>query len=309
MALKDSINIIAASGLDRHKWDDCVQRQSCLIYSYSWYLDAIAEDWYGLVAGNYEMIMPLPVKRKLGITMLAIPPFIQRTDSSSFLPPEIRSEVVAKIISFARIVHLNLSDPEFFPAAKKRVRTNFILDLNKPYASIFDKFTPQCQKNLRKAAKRGCLWSGDLSINDVIRLYRLAYEQRSSYDASHYQKLEKLLTVAMEKGFCRLGAVRDEQGDMVYAGLMFDDGKRLYYLLGAPTEKGRQMRATYFFIDQMIQKYAGTARVLDFEGSDIPDVAKFYSSFSPAIEHYYEYYLNRYPFPLRNILDRKLKPF
>jgi hypothetical protein len=66
------------------------------------------------------------------------------------------------------------------------------------------------------------------------------------------------------------------------------------------------MRATYFFIDRMIQRFAGQRALFNFEGSDIPSVAQFYQSFSPDIEYYYRFYINRYPFPLKKLIDKRL---
>jgi hypothetical protein len=304
-----TIEIIHSAQLDPRRWDECVTRGEGLIYSRYWYVDAMADDWYGLVWGDYECVMPLPVKKKFGIKMLTNPAFMQRCDSSHTLDPEQCFEVGNRLRSFAGLIHLNLSQQGVFPKAATRQRTNFILDLTLSYASIFDNYSESCRKNLRKAVRRGCVWSEKVSINDVLQLYQQAYGSVSSYGTTHYEKVLRLLHAAEQQDACRLGAVYDEKGEMVYAGLVLDDGRRLYYLMGAPTEKGREMRATYFFIDSIIRQFAEKRLVFDFEGSDIPDVARFYQSFSPATEHYYEYYLNNYPFPLNRLLDRRLKPF
>ena len=64
----------------------------------------------------------------------------------------------------------------------------------------------------------------------------------------------------------------------------------------------------YFFIDTMIRRFAPCRAAFDFEGSEIPDVEVFYQSFSPRTEYYYQYYLNRLPFPFRWLADLKFKP-
>ena len=58
--------------LDFDKWDTCIaQAEHSLIYGFSWYLDAICDDWDGLVMNDYEAVFPLP-KRKKGAYLMYI---------------------------------------------------------------------------------------------------------------------------------------------------------------------------------------------------------------------------------------------
>lgn len=115
-----------------------------------------------------------------------------------------------------------------------------------------------------------------------------------------------MLSAAAARGACRPGGVRSANGSLVYAGLLLDDGRRLYYILGAPSAEGRAMRATYFFIDQVMARFAGRRKTFDFEGSDIPEVATFYRSFAPQVEYYSRFHVNRLPFPFNRLLASRL---
>lgn len=304
------IRILPAHALDKDKWDACVAADNtALIYSRSWYLDCIADEWYGLVVGDYEAIMPLPLKRKWTLRMVYTPPFIQRLGIAGRPDEQAQKAMRDEALRFCKLLLYASSGDQLFPNASKKQRTNYVLALKESYQAIAAQYTVACRKNLNKAQTRSCIFMNDVGIEDVIALYKDAYGNDAAYTPEHYVRLEKLLHTAVEKRACHIAGVRDEVGALAYAGLLLDDGRRLYYLLGAPTTKGRQMRATYFFIDAMIQRFAGTGKVLDFEGSDIPAVAQFYQSFNPQREHYYDYYINQYTFPFGNILDRYLKPF
>jgi len=305
----NSIEIIPSIKLEKSRWDECVEAHEGLIYSRSWYLDVMADDWYGLIVGDFEAVLAIPVKRKFGMRMIAMPAFVQRLDLVGRSDEATRNKVSAALLNFSKLVQFNTTDACFFEGFTPRKRQNFLLNLQSSYASIFDNYSDSCKKNLRQAAKRGCVWKQDVSINELLNLYRNAYGSRSSYTPAHYERFQTLLEVAKEKNSCHFAAVVDEAGETVYAGALIDDGRRLYYLMGAPTEKGRHMRATYFFMDTMLRQFAGTRKIFDFEGSDIPDVAKFYLSFSPETEYYFQYYINLLPFPIKNLIDRKLKPF
>jgi hypothetical protein len=55
---------------------------------------------------------------------------------------------------------------------------------------------------------------------------------------------------------------------------------------GAPTAEGRKRGVMHAIIDYVAQKHAGEHLFLDFEGSEIPEVAAFYRKFGPIEEKY-----------------------
>ena len=91
----------------------------------------------------------------------------------------------------------------------------------------------------------------------------------------------------------------NETNEVIFGGLVIEFRDRLYYAMAAPTEKGRNARATYFFIDQLLQRFAGSKRIFDFEGSELPNVAEFYQRFGPAREQYLHLTINNLPWFVR----------
>jgi hypothetical protein len=51
----------------------------------------------------------------------------------------------------------------------------------------------------------------------------------------------------------------------------------------------------FLLIDSFIREHAGQALTLDFEGSNDPNVARFYKSFGAAECNYYKITINRLP--------------
>ena len=49
-----------------------------LIYSTTTYLNALTENWHGIVVDDYAAVMAIPWKRKYGIRYAYIPPFTQQ---------------------------------------------------------------------------------------------------------------------------------------------------------------------------------------------------------------------------------------
>jgi hypothetical protein len=61
------------------KWDRCINESSnALIYGTTTYLDHLADHWPGIVLNDYEMVMPVAWRKKLGIRYCYHVPFIQQ---------------------------------------------------------------------------------------------------------------------------------------------------------------------------------------------------------------------------------------
>src|SRR5690348_11039510 len=73
-------DIIPSYKIDKIKWDECIEQSECsLIYATYDYLNCICDHWHGVVAGDYEAVMPLPWRKKFGIRYSYDVPFIQQS--------------------------------------------------------------------------------------------------------------------------------------------------------------------------------------------------------------------------------------
>lgn len=307
--MADQIHIVPHASLDYAKWDTAVRRDPVgKIYATSAFLNLMADDWYGLVVEDYRAVMALPVKKFAGMRMVYMPVFAQTLGLLGDHDTALMQPVANAIRKFTYLITYSSAEEHLLPGARSRRRTNFILPLSSAYETLAESFTAECRKNINKARNRGCTWLTDVSFDDVLELYQNAYGKLAAYKPRHFERLRLLLqTLPPEQVFT--AGIANEQGELVYAGLLLNDGKRLYYLLGAPSPRGREMRATYFFINEIIRRFSCTGMTFDFEGSDIPDVARFYKGFGPVEMPYYQYWDNRLLFPLNKVADRLLAPF
>ena len=304
------MRIIPSKEVDRERWDACIAADARgLIYSYCWFLDGIIGEWEGVVVNDYEAVMALPRKKKWGIEFVGMPPFVQRLGLSGRYDDEVVNMAGEMVKERFKLIEYTAAEALLFGEAKKKRKTNFVMPMVETYDEISDRYTSACKKNISKAQKRGCELTDEVEVRDVVKFYRDIYGGLSAYADKHFEALEQLLESAAARKPCHVAGVRNrESKELVYAGLLLDDGRRVYYVLGAPNKEGREMRATYFFIDEMIRKFCGSRKIFDFEGSDIPDVASFYQSFSPETEYYYQFYINRYSNPLKKLIDLKMAP-
>jgi hypothetical protein len=85
------------------------------------------------------------------------------------------------------------------------------------------------------------------------------------------------------------------KGELVSSATFLFSNKRAYYILVGNHPNGRTLGASHALIDAFIKDHAGNELILDFEGSDIRNLAFFYTSFGANEEKYAAIKLNRLP--------------
>ena len=74
------IRLIKNKDIDRDKWDRLIaEKGNSRMYALSGYLDAVCRDWNAVIYGDYEVVMPIPIKRKwTGRLRFDMPLFVQQ---------------------------------------------------------------------------------------------------------------------------------------------------------------------------------------------------------------------------------------
>jgi hypothetical protein len=306
-----SIQYLQRAQIDIVKWDQCIETApNGLIYGYSFYLDHMAENWDALVLEDYEAVMPLPWKKKWGIRYVYTPMFLQRLGVfGSNIDSSIEQDFYKRAANHFSFIDLMTNASVYGQSWKTRQRNNFIIPINRSYVEIRQHYSAECTKNIRKAVNRNCSFTRDITIGQVIDLFRDAYGHYSpQINDEIYQRLSGLAETAIAHEKLMVCGVKDAKDQTILFGaLIFIFGNRLYYIAGAPTKAGRNARATYYFIDQLLKQFAGNPLVFDFEGSDIPEVAAFYNRFGPQQETYYHSMYNGLPWWIRWAKRKSLK--
>ncbi len=281
--------------IDRHLWDSCVKHSSCnLIYAQSFYLDAMAENWDAIVVGNYEAVFPLPWKSKFGIKYIYRPAFTQQLGLFST-----RNDVALRDLLDQVKKHFKYADLCLNYRSDKADtltgHTNYVLSLNRPYEAIAGNYKTDLKKNLKKTEKENWNYNDNLFIKRSIEMFREQYGDRFFVSDKDYISFENLCIkpAAEKKVFTR--SVTDAYKNTLAVGLFLFHGDRMYNMMNTTTEAGRMKEANHYLLDKVIQEFAGTDIVFDFEGSDIEGVQKFYENFRPVNQPYFSYRYNNLP--------------
>lgn len=305
------------SQIDYQKWDTCIDSSSQgIVYALSWYLDIVKPNWEAIVweqSNQYLAVMPLPINTKIGIKHIYQPLYAQQLGIFSVNSLKINTikSFIKKLNSEFNYVAkyafntdntllLNSID---FKNSKAKLFTTHHLDLSISYKEIHQNYHSDRKQRLKRVQKQNLKIIESDNIRPLIRLFKENTESKIQGGVAKetYQILEKLHRELHQRKMCQL--VYSE--DLTAACYFVFYKNKIIYLFNAALNESRSQNARTLILDKIIQKYAQTAYVFDFESPEVKNIADFYASFgSKAVEYYFLSY-NRLPFLIRKAQELK----
>ena len=283
------IRFYANNEINKQKWDSCIDNSTKgLIYAYSWYLDIVSPNWSALIKEDYKTVFPLPIKKKLGISYISQPLFTQQlglfssensNNANTFL-----KAIPKKVWIRSLQIHNQLDN--------SKTKDNFELDILADIDKIRKKYSQNVKRNLKKPSQHN-LQVKKCESRALIELFK---ENKGKVvkelDKKAYSILSELLDKIQEKekGNC-FGVFKE--GQLISAAFFTNCLKRTIYLFSASNNTAKEIGANHFLIDTYIAKNKKDSLILDFEGSMIPSLARFYASFGAEKRHYFLINKNR----------------
>ena len=294
------ISYIGQGKIDRKKWDECISSSKAgLIYALSWYLDLTAPGWGGLVEDDYRTVMPLTFKKKAGISYLFQPYYSQQLGifSRSWVNAARVDEFLKAIPPFVRYAKINMNFTNDLGGTSYHFtgNSNYELRLGRKYQEIKDNYSDNTKRNIQKSLPFVEL-TEKLTIPDLVRLKR--ENAVVKYPVDHYEWMNCFADKVISMGRGRLIGARIEDR-LVAAAFFTVSNARINYLIPVSDEEGKASRAMFGIVDYLIGLYAGTGMLLDFEGSNIPGIARFFTGFGAREIKYNTLTINRLPLLLR----------
>ncbi len=298
------ITYVTHSEIEQSKWDSCVEQSlNSRVYAYAWYLNSVNSGWEGLVYGDYEAVMPLTQNRKYFISYLFQPFFTQQLGvfSRQEISQELLLNFIAAIPKKYKFIDIQLNEQNQLLTEKYKIiiRKNYLLNLDKPYEELKKNYNSENKRNLKKAIKLElkCI---SIPFSEVINFYQMHKGDLTKGIKNHdYLKLSELASMACKQEKLISKGVFSPGGELLSAGIFLIHKHRVTFLLGTTSDSGRGSGAMSYLMDQLIIQYSNQKIFLDFEGSDIPGIERFFIGFGAERQNYYRLIMNRLPWIFR----------
>jgi len=271
--------------VDRDKYDLCIAHaKNARLYAHSWYLDCVTDKWDILMSDSYNKVMPLPCRKKFGINYIYMPSWTQQL--GVFSKDEIAADEVIAFINripgkFVLVDYmLNVSNPINRFSVDKR--TNYILPLDQDFKEIFKGYN----KNRQRISKRNFEEFNIDKEGGAKDFLRLVQAGIMNYPISKdaIRNMKNLLM--MDNDHIRIWNVYKKK--KCVGGLIWlIDEQRITYLFPVAADEAKREHVNTFLVNELIRDHQNSDKILDFEGSMIPGVARFYKSFGAGMETYH----------------------
>jgi len=298
-----NVHILPSSKINQVKWDDCITRsRNAMLYATYLYLTVMADNWSGIIQGDYEAVMPVCWRRKMGIRYAYTVPFIQQlgwygtgVDDATF---------TNTLTRYIRYGDYTFNHGNNVTVTGSATGNNYILNLALPYNEIAAGYKGDALNNIKKAARTQCSYQ-PADTTEAITCYQTLYGGRlAGTTRRDYDNFTRLVHILVNNGQALARKIMlDASGETLSIALLLKDEHRLYNIMNSTTGEGRKASANHFLFDRLFAEFAGSGLVFDFEGSDIQGIQSFYQKFGAVNQPYATLQVNRLPFPL-NILKR-----
>ena len=274
--------------IDRTRWDATIAQSLCdLPYAYSWYLDMVCPMWEALATEDYAYVMPLPLKKKWGISYLIHPIWVQQLGvfSAQEVTTEIFSAFRRRIPYLMYDFNVNYLNRDIARGEK----TNLIIPHNKDIDTIRKGYNSNTKRNISKAQKAG-LRIGEVSVEEFVSLWK---SENSTMRWDLHTTIQPLVEAAFSQFLNfnsqfqpRLfGVYKDDQ--LIAALFGMQTRERFIYLIPVSNQAGKEHSAMFLLVDYILENICCPQGLMfDCEGSMIEGVARFYRGFG-AVEQPY----------------------
>lgn len=299
------ISFIEYKNIDRVKWDLCIHESADgNIFNTSWYLDACCEHWDALIEDDYEAVFALPSRSRLGIKYIYQPFFTRHCGMISRYrsTPEKRMEFLNAIPQSFRYtdIFLHKNHHELPEGLEHQHRVYQQLSLNTTYESVRKNYSENHKRTLRKAEKAALILKGNFDPAELIRIFRM-YKRDEDVGLKHdnFVTLLNLMKDVKSNSDCRCYAAYNSSDEIQAAAFFMNYKSTWIYLKGFSVPDGRNNGAMHFIFDSFIREISTSYEILDFGGSAVPGVAKFYRGFGAVDSLYLRFRQNHLPALIR----------
>jgi hypothetical protein len=244
--------------------------------------------------------MPLTCKKKGGTRYLIQPFFTQQLGvfSRTDINQDVISSFLTSIPAVYKYIDINLNASNYLKLQNYPLisQVNYELDLVSPYEKIHAGYSENLKRNLKRKGAASIKLAKDTIPLDIIKLFKENKgRELAILNDKEYRLLEKLTEVLRIRNQCQVWGAYNQSGKLIAGVIWAFSNRKAVFLFSAVSDEGREVSAMPVLIDHFIHEHSNSMLILDFEGSNNANLARFYSGFGSRQVHYYRLTLNRLP--------------
>jgi hypothetical protein len=294
------------SSVDKYR-SLCESEPRVPLFARAFWLDAVCGEaqWEAAVVerdGKVVAALPYLLKRRLGFTMIDMPPLTQfigpwvdypdgqERDRRLSYEKELFDELLGQlpaVDSFVQRYHYNLDNwlPFYWRGYSETTRYTYVLPDLRDLDAVYERFRSSIKRQIKKAEKTVKIVDGDPE-----RFFRLNQKTFARQDESvpyDFALVERIDRACAARG-CRKIFLAEGDGGIHAALYLVWDPQSAYYLMGGGDAELRSSGAGCLIMWEAIRFAATVSRRFDFEGSMIEPIERFFRSFGAEPHRFFQ---------------------
>ena len=293
-------SIFSSTEIDQASWDSLVDtsKQGQVYHLFDYINTLCAGEWQSVVVhdqNQYVAVFPFFVKKKMGLSYFIHPPFCQywgivmRNEKEGNQKYYDEAKKIMKLIldvlpkSF-KYIHAYFSPyadymlPLVWDGWKLTPRYTYQVDIDRGLDDILASFASHTRREIKKAEKNGIHIQKEKGGDKAMEIFRA--EKPHLVNAKNDGYLENLNKVVHKLGEERAFSICALQGEEVVAGIVYFKYKEtLIYFFGTVKATYKNSGAMTAIIWESIKMHHSTCKILDFDGSMIEDIERYFRGF------------------------------
>ena len=278
------MKIIERSHIDSEKWNALVdQTADATFFSYSWYLDATAEEWCALVDDDYTAGIALPYSKRLGVETLYTPIFVRYIEWLGDKKELKKSETLIR--ERFKNMHISTRQKILGVEYEEYVYQELVPTGERGIGS-------QAKRMLKKAAKNELSSVKSTDFSHVSEVIRSELKNKfAGIDGTSLSALDKLFAAAAEAKVLQSYSIEGKGGVVCLA-----KESRTLYLKGTVLPEVKDAGGMYLVLNRAIEEAHAKGKIFDFGGSRAAGVKRFNHNLGGKDIEYYNYKVDKTPF-------------
>lgn len=274
--------------LDKKYWDKLVLQNKGLIFNYSWYLDALTENWGVLYFdSNQKKGIAIPYTQKIG-QKIVVPPFFFRASSwignvTDNDKKSVLNFIQEKFQGDSFVYEEQASSSSLFYQA---------IQANKNHQADYHKLA---KRMLKKANENNITFGNHFDKSYFIQLVQQEIGKKvAMWNTNAVDGFSKLIdSLIQHKCFYFIEILHNNVG---VGGLIIMQTEGVYtYLKGVCTPEAKKMGGMYGAMDKAINFAMQNNAKFDFGGSRVDGVANFNRKLGGIDQFYSQIEWNKHP--------------
>ncbi len=304
-----SFSLLHNEKINLGRWDNCINTSiNGSIFAFSWYLEAIDDDWHGLIWDDYEYVMPLfhyiTGSRKFFYTPSLIPKL--GIFSPNLLTEKNTKQFLDYLNEEGSLSHIALSKFNKLPAelgqGLKNIQT-YEMDLINFYNSYFNNYHKKVKEDLRRSIKNNIFVTKGISFESYYKFLERA-QSFPKIRKRQKNQLKKLLPKLIKNNLADIYGAFTRKNELCATSLFVRSRPKNHLLLASTLTRGVKNNALSLIIDRFIEANSEKKQTLSLDAlsknrKEFPNPAQM--GFQP----YYSYLYQPQRIPL--IYQKKLK--